>query len=65
MRPLDIVETEVLAYSDPGFPSTMVRSQIHLLVFDAPPYPLDKEVVQIAPLSIHADRDSIVPSGAW
>ena len=50
MRPAAIVEVEVAAERGTGLGHAVVGMQIHLLVFDAAPQPLDEYVVAPAPL---------------
>src|SRR4051812_42130481 len=38
----------------------VVGSQIHLLVFDAAPQPLDEDVIPPRTLAVHADRNAVV-----
>src|SRR4029453_12560328 len=38
--------------------------EVDLLVFEAAPQPLDKDVVHVAALAIHADRDLVALQGA-
>ena len=45
MRPAAIIKVEVSADRCAGLADAVVGSQIHLLVFDAAPQPLDEDVV--------------------
>ena len=55
MKPLVVVEVEVLAQALDGLGHTFVVVQIDLFVFDAAPEPLDKDVVQCSAAPIHTD----------
>ena len=57
MGPSRIVELEVSSDPDSGFRNRFIRSQVHLLVFDASPESLDEHVVPPAPPPVHADPD--------
>ena len=43
-----------------GVADAVVGPQIHLLVFDAAPQPLDEHVVPPSPFAVHADRNAVV-----
>src|ERR1700736_6239845 len=60
MRSATIVEVEITADRSAGIGYTVVGSQIDLLVFDAAPQPLDKDVVAPGPFAVHADRNAVV-----
>jgi hypothetical protein len=60
VRPLGVVESEVLPDPNPGVQSILVCLQIHLLVFHCAPQPLNEDVVPIPPLFVHADLDSML-----
>src|SRR6185436_19631609 len=55
-----VVEVEVAADRSAGLADAVISPQIHFLVFDAAPQPLDEHVVPPSPLSVHADRNAIV-----
>ena len=57
MRPLPVVQVQVSVNSSPGFTTIAISFQIYLLVFDAPPQTLYKDIVQISTLAIHSDLD--------
>src|SRR6202043_2635691 len=59
MRPATIVEVEVAPDRCAGLGGGVVGSEIHLLVFDATPQPLDEDVVPPGALAVHADGDSV------
>ena len=57
MRAAVVAEAQIAA--DPGtcFRDARVGPQVDLLVFDGPPEALDKDVVALGALAIHADLD--------
>src|SRR4249920_646743 len=55
-----VVEVEGTADRSAGFADAVIGPQIHLLVFDAAPQPLDEDVVPPSPLTVHADRNAVV-----
>ena len=57
MRPLSIVQVQISVNSSPGFTAIAISFQIYLLVFDAPPQTLYKDIVQVSALAIHTDLD--------
>ena len=58
MGPAAIVEVKIPADGSTSFADAVVGAQIHLLVFDAAPEPLDKHVVAPSAFS-HADGYAI------
>src|SRR5664279_4551803 len=64
MRPTAIVEAEIAADRRAGLGHAVVGSQIHLLVFDAAPQPLNEDVVAPRAFSVHANRDAILDQHA-
>ena len=58
MRPAAIVELEVAAERGTGLGHAFVGVQIHLLVFDAAPQPLDEYVAPGA-LAVYADGNAV------
>src|SRR5208283_1412668 len=60
MWPAAIVEVQVAADGSAGLADAVVGSQIHLLVFDATPQPLDEDIVPPSPFAVHADRNAVV-----
>src|SRR3982074_1700389 len=44
--------------------ATGIGVEVDLLVFETAPQPLDKDIVRVAALAIHADRDRVVLQGA-
>jgi hypothetical protein len=50
-----VEEVEIAADAGAGLTDALVGSQIDLLVFDAPPKPLDEDIVAPASLAVHAD----------
>src|SRR5262245_66624204 len=50
MRSSCVVEVQVAADRDAGLADTVVGVQIHLLVFDTAPQPLDEHISRQAPL---------------
>ena len=59
MRPLRVVKGEVPGQLQFGFGDILIGVEIDVLIFDALPYPLDKDVVNPATLAVHADLDAI------
>jgi hypothetical protein len=59
VRPAAIVEVEVAADRGTGLADVVIGPQIHLLVFDAAPQPLDEHVVPPSPFAVHADGDAV------
>ena len=57
MWPLSIVQIQISVNPSPGFTAVAIGFQIYLLVFDAPPQTLYKDIVQVSTLAIHADLD--------
>ncbi len=55
-----VVEPEVTLQALPGGTDRWVSSQIHLLVFHAPPQPFDEHVVAPAALAVHADGAAVL-----
>ena len=55
-----VIEVEVTADRSAGLADAVVGPQIHLLVFDAAPQPLDEDVVPPSPFAVHADRNAVV-----
>src|SRR5271169_6341115 len=60
MRSAAIVEVEISADRCACLADGVVGPQIHLLVFDAAPQPLDEHVVPPGAFAVHADRNAIV-----
>src|SRR5271169_926298 len=54
-----IVEVEVAPDRCAGLGYTVVGFQIHLLVLDAAPQPLDEDIVPPGALAVHADGDAV------
>ena len=54
-----IVEPQPAADTLTGFGHRTIRFDIHLLVFQAAPQPLDKNVVQKSPFAVHADPHAL------
>src|SRR5262249_9579273 len=57
---LPVVEVEPSADAGPGLGHRRIGIEVDLLVFEAAPQPLDKDVVHAAALAVHADRDRMV-----
>ena len=55
-----IIKVQIAANRSAGFADAVVGPQIHLLVFDAAPKPLDEHVVPPSPLAVHADGDPVL-----
>src|ERR1043165_3480937 len=60
MRSAAIIEVEVAVDRGAGVADAVVGSQVDLLVFDASPQPLDKDVVAPSSFAVHADCNVIV-----
>src|SRR5512144_3074961 len=54
------VATYVAADRSAGLADAFVCPQIHLLIFDAAPQPLDEHVVLPSSFAVHADRNAVV-----
>src|SRR6516165_4917926 len=52
-----VVENEPAANASPGLAYRRIGVEVDLLVFEAAPQPLDKDVVHAATLAVHADHD--------
>src|SRR3978361_201693 len=59
MRSTAIVESEISADRVSCLADAFVGPQIHLLVFDAAPQPLDEHVVPPSAFAVHADGDAV------
>ena len=59
MRPLVVVEPEVVAQFPAGLCGVGVGFQVHLLVLHRPPQPLHENVVGVPALPVHADLDPV------
>src|SRR4029077_7436572 len=59
MRPAAIVEVEVAPDRCARLGRGVVGPEIHLLVLDAAPQPLDEDVVPPNALAVHADSDPV------
>jgi hypothetical protein len=59
MRPSVIVEVEVAPDRRARLGSGVVGFEIHLLVLDAAPQPLDEDIVPPGALAVHADRNAV------
>jgi hypothetical protein len=55
-----VVEVQIAANRCARLADAVVGPQIHLLVFDAAPQPLDEHVVAPRALAVHADRNVVV-----
>ena len=54
-----VVEVQVVAERGAGVADAVVGSQIHLLIFDAAPQPLDEHVVSPGAFAVHADCNAV------
>jgi len=54
-----VVEVEVGREFSTSLGNVLVSLEVHLLVFHAPPQPLDEDVVQPAAPAVHADGDAM------
>src|SRR5450830_1215424 len=59
MRSAAVVEVQVAADRSAGLADAIVGPQIHLLIFDAAPQPLDEDIIPPGALAIHADGDPV------
>ncbi len=57
VRPAPVVEVEVSAQPGSRFRDAVVGPEIHLLVLDGLPQPVDEDVVAPAALTVHRDLD--------
>lgn len=64
MRPPSVVEGQVFADRGSGVRYGVIGAQVHLLVFDRPPEPLDEDIVAQCPSAVHADGDAIIAQQA-
>src|SRR4029077_10716609 len=62
--PPTVVKSEVLTDRSASLADAVVAPQIHLLVFDAAPQPLDEDVVPPGALAVHADGDPVLDQHA-
>src|SRR5204862_3410620 len=62
--PLLVIEVEPGPDAGLGLGDAGIGVEVDLLVFEAAPQPLDKDVVHVAALAIHADRDLVPLQGA-
>ena len=60
MRPPAVVEHQIPADRNAGLRHAVVGSQIHLLVFDGSPEPLNKDIVPPGSFAVHADGDLVL-----
>jgi hypothetical protein len=60
MWPSGIIKVEVAIDRCARVTDTVISSQIHLLIFDAAPQPLDEDVVPPSPFAVVADRNVVV-----
>ena len=54
-----IIKVQVAAYRSAGVADAFVGPQIHLLVFNAAPKPLDEHIVPPSAPAVHADGDLV------
>src|SRR5450759_3307340 len=55
-----VVEVQVAADRSAGLADAVVGVQIHLLIFDAAPKPLDEDIIPPGPSAVHADCNVVV-----
>src|SRR5450756_2176315 len=55
-----VVEVQVAADRSAGLADAVVGVQIHLLIFDAAPKPLDEDIIPPGPFAVHADCNVVV-----
>src|SRR5690242_10113656 len=58
MRPLGVVECEIAGNPVARIAWRAIVGQVDLLIFQAAPEPLGKDVIQCPPLAIHTDLDA-------
>jgi len=58
VRPLAVVELKPQRNAPPCLGHGLVRLQVHLLVFETPPKPLDKDVIEPSTPAVHADLNA-------
>lgn len=59
VRTVVVVERDVLRQTERQLGNRGLSLQVHVLMFNAAPQPLDKDVVQRPPASVHADGNAI------
>src|SRR5712672_3402584 len=59
MRSAAIVEIEISTDRMARLADALIGPQIHLLIFDAAPQPLDEHVIPPSPFAVHADGDGV------
>ena len=59
MRSPAIVQIEISTDRCAGLADAVIGPQIHLLVFDAAPQPLDEDIIPPGAFAIHADRNAV------
>ena len=64
MLALDVVKVQPGADTGLGFGHGGIGMEVDLLVFEAAPQPLDKDVVHASALAVHADHDPVPFQGA-
>jgi hypothetical protein len=64
VRSAAVVEVEIAANRFAGLGHAVVDAEIHLLVFDAAPQPLDEDVVSPRTFAVNADRDAVLDQPA-
>src|SRR5674476_1549881 len=60
MRSTAVVEVQVAADRSAGLANAVVGLEINLLVFNAAPQPLDKDIVPPSSFAVHADCNAVV-----
>ena len=58
MAALGVVELEVLGQATTQFRSGLVGLEVDVLVLHAAPQPLDENIVEPPPLTVHADLNA-------
>ena len=58
MRTLVVVELKPQRNAPPSLGYGLVGFQVHLLVFETPPKPLDKDVIEPSTPAVHADLNA-------
>ena len=56
-----IVKRDIAAQIAPDMGNVIIGMQIHFLILDAAPEPLNEHIVTPASLTIHADPDTMLP----
>jgi hypothetical protein len=61
---LRVVKIQPSTNTGPGFGNSRIGVEVDLLVFEATPQSLDKDVVHAPAFAVHADHDAVSLEGA-